>query len=72
MARQRPLRFVLRQDGGLPRIQKRYRWDHVIGCWVTGRVARHGAEAAAAAENGPQRVFISVITDEDPKPAIDA
>lgn len=52
--------------------QKRYRWDHVIGCWVTGRVARHGAEASATAETGPQRVFISVITDEDPKPQIEA
>ncbi len=51
--------------------QKRYRWDHVVGCWVTGRVAQHGGEAGAA-PTGPQRVFISVITDEEPKPEIEA
>ena len=52
--------------------QKRYRWDHVVGCWVTGRVARHGASGGAGDEAGPQRVFISTITDEDPKIEIEA
>lgn len=52
--------------------QKRYRWDHVIGCWVTGRMARHGSSESAPADDGPQRVFISTVTDEDPRIEIQA
>ncbi len=72
MARKWSLRFILRQDGGLPRIAKALSLGSRRRLLGNGRVARHGADAAAEPETGPQRVFISVITDEDPKPAIDA
>ena len=50
--------------------KKRYRWDHVVGAWVTGTKKQHDAAEASKAE--PQRVFVAVMDSEDPRPEIEA
>lgn len=43
--------------------KKRYRWDHVVGSWVT---------AVKKQQSEPERVFVTVMVSEDPRPDIQA
>lgn len=49
--------------------KKRYRWDHVVGAWVTGTKKQHAASETQVAE---ERVFITAMGSEDPLPDIQA
>ncbi|WP_145087664.1 glycine--tRNA ligase [Aureliella helgolandensis] len=48
--------------------KKRYRWDHVVGAWVTGAKKQHGADAVKAEV---ERVFVTVMDSENPLPQIE-
>lgn len=50
--------------------KKRYRWDHVVGAWVMG--AKRRRDAGEGGGRQTERVFVTVMESENPRPEIEA